>query len=465
MKKRNYYLFSALAVILLLIVWLSMDSAGPSVETISVPAKFGTFKIVVTTTGELDAKTSEDIKGPSALRDYRIWNVTIKDIIADGTKVDSGDYVARLDDSELENKIQDQELELEKLQTQFLKTQLDTAMTLRAARDELVNLRFNLEERQIVVDQSIYEPPATQRQAKIDLEKTQRSYQQALENYQLKFQKARADIQEVTTNMKKVTNELGDMRLVKGEFIVKAPKSGMLNYRRNWDGKKIGVGDQINTWDPVVAKLPNLDAMISKTFINEIDISKVKNGQKVEIGVDAFPDKKYTGQVREVATMGQQMRNSNAKVYEVVIDVDRSDTILKPAMTTKNTIITAIIDSVTFIPMECVQSNDSMSYVYTSKGRKEIITGESNENEIIVTEGLKEGDEIYLVAPEDAEDEKLILLDTAITNEYKRKAEFKKAAHEARMDSLGEQKAANGNFQKDGSKAKKQGNGHKRRKK
>ncbi|MDZ7741880.1 MAG: HlyD family secretion protein [Bacteroidota bacterium] len=426
MKKRNVYVLSGLGIIVLLIIWLSTGTSGTEKETILVPVKFGTFEIDVTTTGELDAKTSEDIKGPSSLRDYRIWNVTIKDIISDGTKVDSGDYVARLDDSELENKIQDEELELENLETQFLKTQLDTAMTLRAARDELINLKYNLEERQIVVDQSIYEPPATQRQAMIDLDKTKRAYTQAVENYQLKLRKAQADMQEVTTNMKKVKNQLADMKEAKKEFIVTAPKSGMLNYRRNWNGKKIAVGDQISTWDPVVARLPNLDAMISKTYINEIDISKVKPGQQVEIGVDAFPDRHYTGSVREVATMGQQMQNSNAKVYEVIIDVNESDTILKPAMTTKNRIITAVIDSVSYIPIECLQSNDSMSYVYTERGRRQVITGANNENEIIVKEGLDEGDEIFLVAPEDAEERKITLLDTAIMNKYIRMEEQQK---------------------------------------
>jgi HlyD family secretion protein len=35
--------------------------------------------------------------------------------------------------------------------------------------------------------------------------------------------------------------------------------------------------------------------MISKTYVNEIDVSKVKAGQRVRLTVDAFPDKTYTG--------------------------------------------------------------------------------------------------------------------------------------------------------------------------
>jgi len=418
MKKNRILLLIALLVVVILIVALSINKTGSDTQTIMVPVKSGVFEIDVTTTGELEAKESEDITGPANLRTVRIWQVTIEDIIADGTIVDSGDYVATLDRTELENQIKDQELELENLETQFVKTQLDTTMELRAARDELVNLRYNLEERQIIVDQSIYEPPATQRQATIDLDKAERAYDQAVKNYQLKLQKAEANMQEVTTNMKKVTSKLEIQKEILKGFIVKAPKAGMVNYRRDWDGKKMGVGAQIGSWDPVVATLPNLKQMVSRTYVNEIDISKVKPGQFVEIEVDAFPDKHYTGAVREVANIGQQLKNSNAKVFEVIIDVNEFDSILRPAMTTKNRIISQVIDSVLFIPLECIQSNDSMTYGHTQSGRRQIITGESNENEIIVHEGLQNEEEVYLVAPDDAEDRKLILLDTAVTNKY-----------------------------------------------
>ncbi len=78
-------------------------------------------------------------------------------------------------------------------------------MSCRTDRDNLVNLKYALEEKQIVVDQSIYEPPATQRQAKIELERAQRNYEQAVENYEVKLKKSEADMQEINTSMKKVT--------------------------------------------------------------------------------------------------------------------------------------------------------------------------------------------------------------------------------------------------------------------
>ena len=183
----------------------------------------------------------------------------------------------------------------------------------------------------------------------------------------------------------------------------------MLIYKRNWDGSKMGVGSTMSSWDNVVATLPNLNEMISKTYVNEIDISKVKTGQKVEIGVDAFPERKYTGEVTEVANIGEQMRNSNAKVFEVKIRVNEFDSILRPAMTTKNIINTSVIPGVMFLPIECVHTADSISFVYRVSGqyRQQVKTGAANENQIIITEGLKEGDEVYLSPPDKAIEWKL----------------------------------------------------------
>lgn len=381
-------------------------------DSIITKVSFGDFSIDVTTSGELEAKNSENIMGPPGLREVRIWQVQISDIVPEGTLVDSGQYVATLDRAEITNRMKDLESELEKLESQYIKTKLDTSMDLRAAREELINLKYALEERTITVEQSIYEPPATQRQAKIELEKAQRSFQQAEKNYKLRLDKANANMQEVSASYTQSQRRLEQIREVLAGFTVTAPKAGMVIYKRNWDGSKMGIGSTMGSWENVVATLPNLKEMISKTYVNEIDISKVKVGQKVKISVDAFPERKYTGTVKEVANIGEQMRNSNAKVFEVKIQVHEFDSILRPAMTTKNIINTSVIPKMLYIPIESVHNSDSITYVYLYKKnvKKQIKTGLTNENQIIVKEGLKEGDDIYLAPPEDAEEWELIKL-------------------------------------------------------
>jgi HlyD family secretion protein len=409
---RKFWVIVLLVVVVITGLSYYFTRGSKSEDAIMSKVAFGDFNINVTTSGELEAKNSENITGPPNLREVRIWQVQISDIVPEGTLVDSGQYVATLDRAEITNRMKDLESELEKLESQYIKTKLDTSMDLRAAREELINLKYALEERNITVEQSIYEPPATQRQAKIDLEKAQRAFEQAEKNYKLRLDKANANMQEVSASYTQSQRRLEQIREVLAGFTVTAPKAGMVIYKRNWDGSKMGVGSTMGSWENVVATLPNLKEMISKTYVNEIDISKVKTGQKVQISVDAFPERKYTGTVTEVANIGEQMRNSNAKVFEVKIRVHEFDSILRPAMTTKNTINTSVIPKVLYIPIESVHNSDSTTFVYmvNKRVKQQIKTGVTNENQIIVKEGLKQDDEIYLSPPEDAEDWKLIKL-------------------------------------------------------
>lgn len=399
--------------ILAIVVYLIFSKSG-SDNQIFIQVSKGNFPIEVTTTGELIAKSSEKIYGPEGLRQVSIWQVKIQDIISDGTVVDSGQYVATLDRTEIANKIKDEETNLEKLESQLIKTKLDTSLELRNARDELINLQYNLEEKKITLEQSVYEPPATIRQVEIDLEKGQRAYEQAVKNYQLRFEKANANMQEISASYNQAKRKLEQLVEVMQQFTIKAPKGGMVIYRRNWDGSKIGVGATVNSWNNIVAELPDLSEMISKTYVNEIDISKIAVGQPVKIGIDAFPDKKFTGKVTEVANIGEQLQGTNAKVFEVKILVNEFDSILRPAMTTKNTIITAVIDSVLFVPIETIFNNDSLTFVYKKYGsrivKQQVIVGSSNDNEIIIKSGLTDEDELVMVPPENSDDLKLITL-------------------------------------------------------
>ncbi|MBN2174256.1 MAG: HlyD family secretion protein [Bacteroidales bacterium] len=416
--RKQIYIAIGVIIVLIIAFYYFFGSDKTNFETIKIPVKFGDFTIAVTTTGELEAKSSEKILGPGNLRDFRIWQLTIDDIVPDGTVVDSGDYVASLNKTELANKLKDQELELEQLETQYTKTKLDTTLEMRSLRDELINLNYALEEKKIQLEQSKFEPPATIRQVEIELERAERTYEQAQKNYQLKLEKANANMQEVTAQLSKAQRKYNEMVDILKEFTVFAPKAGMVIYKRDWDGKKIGIGSQISTWENVVATLPNLTEMISRTYVNEIDISKVKTGQPVEIGIDAFPEKKFTGEVTEVANIGEQMKNTNAKVFEVVINVNEFDSIMRPAMTTKNVIITDVIDSVLYIPLECIHTEDTITYVVRGNSKQQVIVGKSNENEIIIKAGLDKGDEIYLLPPENYKDFRFSLLPKDVIEKF-----------------------------------------------
>lgn len=400
---------------LLISYFLVKGNKNSEAASIMATVKQGQFRIDIETTGELEAKNSVKILGPQSLRNFQIWQVTIQNIINEGTVVKKGDWVATLDRSEFQNKFTAKQIELDKANSKFNQTQLDTTLQLRQSRDELINLKYAVEETAIVLEQSKFEPPATIKQAEINMDKAKRAYQQAVENYKIKKNQNIEKMREVYAELRKVQSEFEGMTKVLESFNVMAPEDGMVIYEKGWDGKPIKAGSQIQMWEPTVATLPDLTTMMSKTYVNEVDVRKVKVGQPVEVGLDAYPDKKLTGSVIRVANVGEQRPNSDAKVFEVAVEINGTDATLRPSMTTSNKIIASVIDSVLYVPLESLHSQfDSITYVFKKDGLKtvkqEVIVGDTNANDAVILGGLEKNDRIFLSIPSKLEEQKIELL-------------------------------------------------------
>jgi HlyD family secretion protein len=410
------FLIGAGALAVLLVAFLIYrGTRKDNLADIMGEVKKGEFKVEIETTGELEAKNSVKIMGPQQLRNFQIWQVTVQSIIDEGTVVKKGDWIATLDRSQFQEKFNARQIELEKANSKFVQTQLDTTLQMRQSRDELINLKYGVEEKQIVLDQSKFEPPATIKQNEINLDKSLRAYEQALENYKIKKNQNIEKMREVSAELRKVQNEMNSMDKVMALFNVTAPEDGMVIYEKGWDGKPIKAGSQIEMWDPTVATLPDLTKMLSKTYVNEVDVRKIKAGQKVNVGLDAFPDKKLSGVVTRVANVGEQRPNSDAKVFEVMVEINGSDPALRPSMTTSNKILAQVLDSVVYVSLESLHSeNDSVTYVFKKDGlnvvKQEVQVGELNANDAVIKMGLARGEKIYLSVPKGYEEDEVKLI-------------------------------------------------------
>ncbi len=410
MSKQRKAILIVSIVSAIILLWLTIfRRSGKNEKDVFVPVKKGLFEITVFTTGELEAKNSTDIQGPTGIRQLGIWQIKISDLVAEGTVVKKGEYVGALDKTEIAGKIREAESELQKIESQFTQNKLDTTLQLRQARDEIINLGFTLKEKDIVLEQSAFEPPATIRQAKLDLERSARALDQAIKNYKIKESQSIAKMQEITASLSITKSKMQQLVDVMQQFTINAPEDGMVIYQREWNGKRKTVGSTIGAWDPTVATLPDLSVMLSKTYVNEVDIRKLKLNQKVDVNLDAYPEKKLTGKIVSIANVGEQNPKSDAKVFEVQIQISEKDTSLRPAMTTGNNIIIGKIPNSIYVPLECIHNDgDSLSYVYLKDGlsfiKKEVKTGEANEDNIVIKEGLTEEDMVYLSIPENNKD-------------------------------------------------------------
>jgi HlyD family secretion protein len=407
MKKAIIITAIVAVVAIIVLIVINKVNSKRDLENLYVEARRGQFDIVVTTTGELQAENSTDIRGPefTQSRNIRAQEIKITDLVPEGTEVNAGDYIATLDRTSFENSLKDELENLTTMETNLEVRMLDTAVSLSNLRDQIKNLRFNVEEAEITLQESKYEPPTTVRQAYINLDKAKRSLEQSIRGYDLRIEQARSDMRTIKNRLAEQRQRVADLQTLLSKFEIYAPAPGMVIYKRDRSGAKRKVGSSISPYDNVVATLPDMSTMISKTYVNEIDVSKVKIDQQVDIMVDAFPEKKYSGTVTSVANIGEQLPNADAKVFEVIIKVNGTDPILRPSMTTGNKIVTKTINDVIYIPLESVQVGpDSIPFVFLKNGSKQVVLlGESNENNVIVEQGIEPGTPIYLNTPEEPE--------------------------------------------------------------
>ena len=124
------------------------------------------------------------------------------------------------------------------------------------------------------------------------------------------------------------------------------------------------------------------------------------------------------------ANIGEQVRNFDTKVFEVIVLLSSIDSLLRPAMTTGISILTDSIPSCLQVPLEAIQV-DSVSFVYkktkTGFERQEVVTGPSNDISICIAAGLVKGDQVSLNAPESSDDIPFIYLDATAKETAKAK--------------------------------------------
>jgi len=415
-------IISVLVIVATIIALVIFNNVASRVDdsNLITEAKLGNLDITVSGTGELFAEHSVDIKAPEMVQrndngprggggDIRLAPLRVQDLIPEGTVVKKGDYIAQLDRTEYDNSMKDDLDRMKTYQTDLEMKILDSAVTLTAIRDDIKNQIAAVSEAEMKFRNSKYESPDVLRQAEIGFDKSKRVLEQKERYYQLRVAQTRQDILNQQFRLGRVQSRINGTQELLSEFTITSPGDGMVIYKRDFRGSKRKVGTMISPFDRVIATIPDLTSMFSKTFISEIEVSKIKPGQKVDITVDAYPKKSFKGTVETVANIGEALPNSDSKVFETQIRIDGSDPDLRPSMTTGNKILVKSFENITYIPTECIMTgSDSVTFVYTrNRIRQVVLPGESNDKFTVIQKGLKPGTRIYLSMPKDHEKFKL----------------------------------------------------------
>lgn len=146
----------------------------------------------------------------------------------------------------------------------------------------------------------------------------------------------------------------------------------------------------------VVATIADLTDLRVIGQIDEAQIGRVAVDQKVEIRVDAYPDRTFEGRVIRVSPLGQTVSNVVTFDVEIVV-TDRAAHLLRSGMSADLEIETSRQTGVLLVPLAAIQTTGRQRFVRLANGeRRRVRTGANDGTQLVVLEGLREGDRIKI---------------------------------------------------------------------
>jgi HlyD family secretion protein len=231
---------------------------------------------------------------------------------------------------------------------------------------------------------------ASLEQARVKIEEL-KTQERAHEQLRQQIRIAEAQVKNDLTALDLARERLNDTK-------VYSPIDGIVTVRNVQIGQIISSGISNVGGGTTALTVSDLSRIFSLASVDEADIGKVAMGQPAEITVDAFPGKRFAGQVERIAIRGVNV--SNVVTFEVKIEVTSKDKgLLRPEMTANVDIIAAARDSVLLVPSDAIVRKGGKLHVTVVKagGEKEdrpVETGISDGQRTEITTGAAAGETV-----------------------------------------------------------------------
>jgi membrane fusion protein, macrolide-specific efflux system len=195
---------------------------------------------------------------------------------------------------------------------------------------------------------------------------------------------------------------------------VLAPMEGTVTERGIQPGEVVTPGVQASFDGKSLLTVSDLSVLIVKADLNQIDVAKVKLGQKVTVTLDALPGKSYDATITKIAPASITPKDKQVDVFPVEATLAKADSDIKPGMTADVRIHIEKLPGVMSLPIEAVVKDQGKQYVNKviagpdgkdRTQRVEVKVGARNDREIEIKSGLAEKDRVLIKPDSSAENE------------------------------------------------------------
>jgi len=320
------------------------------------------FPLIVSASGTLEATRSVSVSPPQVRRERRF---KIMRMVDEGTEVAEGDFLMEFDTSDISSRLKDETANFQSVQEERQKKRSDSdiqlknlRLSLEEAKSELEKLEVKLSSQADLISGIEIEKIRLQRDAaRLNVQFLEKKVQYKSESGQL-------DLQISRSNERHYRSRMDDLMDAMDSYTVRAPVSGVVIYKRDWNNEAKEAGSNVFVMDTVM-EIPDLSSIRAKIQIDEIDSGKVKVGQEANITVDAVQGKTFGGTVTSIGTILKQASFERPqKVNEIYVEIkDEDKKQLRPSMNVKAQIRVGQYSQVVVIPLSSIQERDGRSFV------------------------------------------------------------------------------------------------------
>lgn len=378
--------------------------APPEVPTALVERR--DFLRTVSSRGELKSAESVQITAPQTP------DLKIVLLAENGKPITEGDVVVQFDESSQEDMLVERETQVRQVDSEIMQAEAQHAITDERNEMLVMQARYNLERAGLEASKQEILAEIEAEKAKIDVVIAEGELKKSETNAEASDMSQEADIDRLMERKGKAERDLNLSRTYLGSMVLRAPRSGIVHILPNNRAQgSFGTarppfqeGDTVWT-GASIAEIPDLESLRVEFRVDEVDRGRVAEGQETRIRVDAVPDATLSGAVNWLSPIATLVFNrlppeKNFPAYSGISDIDER---LRPGMSATVEVVVQRIQDVLVIPSKASTQIDGRPTVFVKDGahyqQKHIEVAATNGTEIVVAEGLDEGDEIALENP------------------------------------------------------------------
>jgi len=391
--------------------WAAYRYTGTTTVEVAVSrVRKGEFVISVNTRGEIRSSNSVLLTAP------QVPEQKITKLAESGKPIKKGEIVVEFDAAQQDQYYLERSTSVRTVDSEIVQMKASHKITDEMDGMNLMTTQYNVERAKLEASKAEVVSEIEGAKSRIDVGVREGELGQVKTTIQSHKISQEADLERLGQKKDKTVRDLDRAKGYLSKMVIRAPIEGIVNVLPNFRASgsfgssppPFKEGDRAWT-GAAIAEIPDLTQMRIELKLDEVDRGKLQLGQKVRIRVDALPEKELTAEldwISPIAAIAWRGMGLTEKTFPARATLKNLDPRLRPGMSASAEILIETQPNVLMIPARASVVNKGKPAVYIQRGSqfliREIEVGKRNENDIVVTGGLQEGDMVTLENPQEA---------------------------------------------------------------